>query len=259
MNFSSIRGRAQGMGWKLALLTALLPGAAWGQGCDVDADCGHGVQCIHTSGSAVTGGGVGGSMQAVCGDSICDFAEEDIESCPQDCDTLQYCAPAECDSDSDCAEGYECGEESGSGTSGFTSAGGSSASVCGDGVCEIDEGGGNCADDCPVSRSCREEQTQCASDDDCADGFYCSLDGTDEGSSAAVSSVDSTSDTDTATSGSSDGDGSDGGDSDSGSTDAGFAPPADTGSGTSGGGELGVCLAESSDSSTTADVGTTGD
>src|SRR6187399_2158315 len=105
MNNSRIRGGIQGMGWKLALLTALLPGTAWAQDCDVDADCGHGFQCIHTSGSAVSGGVGGSQSQAECGDGICDFAAEDVDSCPQDCDTLQYCAPAECDSDTDCAEG----------------------------------------------------------------------------------------------------------------------------------------------------------
>lgn len=258
MTFSGIRGRTLGMGWKLALLTVLIPTAAWGQDCDVDADCGHGFQCIHTSGSAVTGGVGGSQSQAECGDSICDFAAEDIESCPQDCDTLQYCAPAECDSDSDCAEGYECGEESGSGTSGFTSAGGSSASVCGDGVCDLDETNGNCAADCAVVRSCREQQVQCMSDGDCDDGFYCYVGEVAEASSVAVSSVGSTGGADDTVS-SSDDSGSDGSDGSSATTDSGFAPPADTGGSTSGGDEVGVCLPESSDSGSTGDVGTTGD
>jgi len=127
--------------------------------------------------------------------------------------------------------------------------------VCGDGVCNFDESSDSCADDCPVIRTCREKQTQCMSDDDCDDGFYCSLAGTDEGSSVAVSSVGSTGDTDSVTNGS---DGSDGGDSDSATTDSGFVPPVDTGSATTGGDELGVCLPETSDSGTTGNEGSTG-
>lgn len=230
------------MGWKLALVVGLAPSAAWGQDCQEDADCGHGFQCIHESGGTSSVTGVGGSMQAECGDGICEFGAEDIESCPQDCDTLQYCAPAECDSSSDCAEGYECGEEIGSNSS-FTSAGGSSSSVCGDGNCDFDESNASCPDDCAVYRLCQPIQMTCSTDDDCAEGFYCYVGVSDNVATVGFSSVDSgTSGSDTAAA-----------DSGSGNTDAGtggtgFAPPADTTDGTSGGDETGVCVAEASDS-----------
>lgn len=238
------------MGWKLALVVGFTPGAAWAQDCQVDADCGHGFRCLQTSAntsSVVTGSG--GSTQVECGDGICEGGVEDPDSCPTDCETISYCAPAECDSNADCADGYECGEEVGA-NSGFTSAGGSTASVCGDDTCDIDENNANCAEDCPVFRYCQPALTQCSSDADCADGFYCYLEsGTNDVGSVSVSSVDSaTNGSDTATDGSSSG--SSDSDSDSGSdgADAGFAPPADdTTGGTSGGDETGVCVAESSD------------
>lgn len=248
MKQSGLGGRARSIGWKLALAAAFTPGAAWAQDdCQEDADCGHGFRCLQTSANSSSVTGSGGSTQVECGDGICEGGVEDPDSCPTDCDTISYCAPAECDSNADCAEGYECGEEVGA-NSGFTSAGGSTASVCGDDTCDIDENNDNCAEDCPVFRYCQPEQTQCSSDDDCAEGFYCYLEsGTNDVGSVSVSSVDSgTNGTDTATDGSS---GSSDSDADSGSdgADSGFAPPADTTGGTTGGDETGVCVAESSD------------
>lgn len=243
MKQSSRACRVRGVAWKLALVAGFTPGAVWAQeDCEENADCGHGFQCIHTSAntsSVVTGSG--GSTAVECGDGICEGGVEDPDSCPQDCHTIQYCAPAECDSNADCAAGYECGEEVGANSS-FTGAGGTTASVCGDDTCDIDENSDSCAEDCAPTRYCQVEQMQCTSDDDCAEGFYCYLEGSENSASAvSVSSVDSG--TDTAT------DGSSGGSSDSGSggTDSGFAPPADTGSATSGGDETGVCVTESSD------------
>jgi len=244
----------QSMGWTLALVVGLAPSVAWGQDCQEDADCGHGFQCIHDSAGTSSVTGVGGSTQAECGDGICEFGAEDIESCPQDCDTVQYCAPAECESNADCGEGYECGDEVGSNSS-FTSAGGSSSSVCGDGTCDFDEDNASCPDDCAVYRLCQPIQMTCSTDADCAEGFYCYVGVSDDVSNVGFSSVDSgTSGSDTAAA-----------DSGSGNTDAGtggsgFAPPADTTDGSSGGDETGVCVAEASDSGGSAvNVGTSGD
>ena len=210
----------------------LVPRVAFGQECQINSDCGHGFQCIHDSAgtSAVTG--VGGSTMPECGDGICEGGSEDIESCPDDCDTIQYCAPAECSSDSDCAEGYECGPEVGS-NSGSTSVGGTGGSVCGDGICSFDESNASCPDDCRVYRLCQVAQMECMLDTDCPDGFYCYMESVDTGSNSSsasndVSSVD--------TGGGSDGtDGEDGGS-------------------TSGGEQIvfiaGVCLPENSEAST---------
>lgn len=247
--------------WGGALAVLILAQPSWAQECQIDDDCGHGFQCIHDSaGTATVTGGIGGtSSSAVCGDAICDFISEDVESCPQDCDTIQYCAVAECSSDADCAEGYECGAEVGS-NSGFTSAGGTSSSVCGDGVCDFDETNASCPDDCRLYRLCQPKQVACMSDDDCADGFYCYLDSGANNVSVAVSSVDSTSGTDTATNGSDTATGSGGnvGSGSDGAQDtAGFAPipPADTGTDTAGG-DMGVCLPNSSDGTTGGSTGT---
>ena len=269
MSERGLGSRAKSLGWKLALVAGLTPGAAWGQDCQTDGDCGHGFQCIHTGGGTSSVTGVGGSTQPECGDGVCDGGDEDVESCPQDCDTIQYCAVAECDSNADCAEGYECGEEVGSNTS-FTSAGGSSASVCGDGTCDIDENNDNCAEDCRVYRLCQPVQMQCTSDDDCADGFYCYLSASENSAVTGGSPVMTTGGSDTATNGNDSAD-TDGATSDdtgsSGSTDAGaggtgsgFVPvdDTDTSGSTSGGDETGVCLPESSDSGSSGNVNTVG-
>lgn len=227
------------VGFKVALLVGVAPGAVWAQECRKDADCGHGFRCLQTSAttSSVTTG-VGGSTQVECGDGICEGGVEDPDSCPSDCETISYCAPAECDSDADCADGYECGEEVGANSS--SSVGGSASSVCGDNSCDFDEDNESCPEDCGVFRYCQPARVQCSSDADCAQGFYCSFDSGDNVSSVNVSSVDSgTNGSDTATDGSSSG--SSGSDSDG--TDGGFAPPVDT----TGGDRTGVCLPESSD------------
>lgn len=228
------------VGFKVALLVGVAPGAVWAQECRKDADCGHGFRCLQTSANTSSVTGTGGSSQVECGDGICEGGVEDPDSCPADCDTISYCAPAECDSNADCAEGYECGDEVG-GNSSFTSAGGSTSSVCGDDNCDLDENNDNCPEDCPVFRYCQPQQMQCSSDDDCAEGFYCDFGGgSNSVGSVTVSNVDSgTNGTDTATDGS---DGTDG----TGGASAGFAPPADTTGGTGSDG-LGVCQVESSD------------
>ncbi len=147
---------------------------ALAQECETDADCGHGFQCIHMAAgnSAVTGAGGSSMPDPECGDGVCDSSSEDIESCPEDCDTIQYCAVAECSSDDDCAEGYECGPEIGS-NSATTASGGTAGSSCGDSVCGPDETNQNCPEDCRIWRECQPAHTPCESDGDCVEGFYC--------------------------------------------------------------------------------------
>lgn len=171
----------------IAALLGLLPATAWGQDCAVDEDCGHGFQCIHDSAGTSSVTGSGGSSAAECGDGICDGASEDVDSCPDDCDTIQYCGPAECTSDDDCAEGYECGPEVGSNTA-TTGAGGSGSSECGDSICGIDESTDTCPEDCRVYRFCQVAQVPCKTDADCSDGLYCYHPGANSGSSAVSGS-----------------------------------------------------------------------
>src|SRR5690606_31138658 len=232
-----------GKGWGslkvIGVFAALLvvPRVGLAQECETDADCGHGFQCIHDSAGTSSVTGAGGSSMPECGDGICEGGSEDIDSCPQDCDTIQYCAPGECSSDSDCAEGYECGPEVGS-NSAVTSVGGSGGSVCGDGICSFDESNASCPEDCRVYRLCQVKQVICMGDEDCPDGFYCYREGVDAGSSGSSNVEGSSGSTDTADSSN----GSDGTDGDERAT-------------TSGGERIvfvaGVCLPESSDATTT--------
>lgn len=246
-----------GVGWMAALAVTIAPALAWGQDCQVDADCGQGFQCIHDSAGTSSVTGVGGSSVPECGDAICEGGSEDIETCPEDCDTIQYCAPAECTSDSDCAEGYECGPEAGS-SSAVSGAGGSSGSVCGDGICAIDETSTSCATDCESYRLCQVVQVECTTNADCPAGYYCYFE--ESSSSVAVgfasASTDGTDGSSVATSGA----------VDSASGDVGTttsAPPQDTTSTTGSVDSTGVCLAETTDdvsavSTGTSDVATVG-
>jgi hypothetical protein len=237
--FKSSHSKLRLAGLALAVLSLTHANSSAAQECLEDVDCGHGFQCIHDSAGTSSVTGVGGSTMPECGDGICEAGSEDIDSCPDDCDTIQYCAPAECTTDADCAEGYECGDEVGS-NSVSTSGGGTAGSVCGDGVCDFDESNASCPDDCEVYRLCQVARVVCTSDEDCADGFYCYLDQDSTNVAVAVASVDSGSDTATdGSDGSSDSSNTDGADSGTGDS---FAPPA-----TSGGDESGICLPEVSD------------
>ena len=217
-------------GYKLRIffgvaLGTLMNVPAFGQDCQLDSDCGQGFQCIHDAAGTSSVTGAGGSSMPQCGDGICEGASEDIESCPEDCDTIQYCAPAECSSDGDCAEGYECGPELGANSS--SSSGGTSGSVCGDSICASDESNDSCPDDCFVYRLCQMAQVMCTLDSDCAAGFYCYR---VESSSNVAASVDSAASSDTAT---------DGSDGSSATSDGGDVT---TGGDSGGGDEVGICL-----------------
>ncbi len=208
------------------------------QDCQTDEDCGHGFECLHLAGtSAVTG--AGGSSMPECGDDICETGLEDVESCPEDCDNIQVCAPVACTDDADCAEGYECRPEESAGSSSFTSGGGSSGSSCGDGICDSDETEDSCPEDCSVQDVCQVVETPCTSDEDCADGFYCFLPAADGATS--VASVDTSGSSDVA---SGDTGGTSGSDA---ATDGSAAVSGGGGGAANATSEAGVCWPETAD------------
>jgi hypothetical protein len=104
----------------------------------------------------------------MCGNGICEGTE--ATTCPADCDEVLSCVLAECETDDDCATGYECEAEPIGGT------GGTNGPVCGDGLCTSGETEENCATDCTATRRCSPVHQLCGTDADCAPGFYCSFD-----------------------------------------------------------------------------------
>src|SRR5690625_171121 len=85
-------------------------------------------------------GGDKGKEESVCGDGVCD-ADEDHNSCPEDCDesTGGTCGDGVCDDDEtidSCPEDCDDGGDGG---------------VCGDGVCDDDENADTCPEDCETS------------------------------------------------------------------------------------------------------------
>lgn len=180
--------------------------------CQADADCGHGFECQSSITSASGGGrdvpgtgglgGAGGAAGAAgtgsagapgtggtgsgaplppreCGNGLCELPESP-EACPSDCVVYRYCALAECDSASDCAEGYTCANTGSVGTGG-----GPSAPLCGDGVCNGGpESEATCPEDCATRSYCTPESGYCSSDADCTAGFFCSFYGSGTGGSS---------------------------------------------------------------------------
>jgi hypothetical protein len=186
--------------------------------CLEDADCGHGFDCqssITSSGggfggtgsagggsdpAGAGGTGTGGTASAgmpgagnasgaplppqQCGNRLCELPENPT-TCPSDCIEYRYCALAECDTASDCAEGYRC-----EGTGSVGTGGGPSAPVCGDGVCNGGpESEATCPEDCASRSFCTPESGYCLSDGDCVAGFYCSFYGSGSGSAGAGGSA----------------------------------------------------------------------
>jgi MYXO-CTERM domain-containing protein len=183
--------------------------------CLEDADCGHGFDCQSSITSAIGGGfggngnagggsdpaGAGGTGTAgtgsggvpgagnassaplptqQCGNQLCELPENPT-TCRTDCVEYRYCALAECDTASDCAEGYRC-----EGTGSVGTGGGPSAPVCGDGVCNGGpESEATCPEDCASRSFCTPESGYCLSDGDCVAGFYCSFYGSGSGSGGA--------------------------------------------------------------------------
>jgi hypothetical protein len=173
--------------------------------CGTDADCGQGFECdvtaSGTGGASGSGGGaVGGTAgtasagsggagtsgfapprEVTCGDGLCQ-ASETATTCVIDC-TSSICVLAQCDTNDDCAEGYECEEEALGGT------GGASGPVCGDGLCTSGETLESCPDDCTVTRRCAPAGGRCTSDASCAPGFYCSFVGSGAGGGSSSGST----------------------------------------------------------------------
>ncbi|HEX5101852.1 MAG TPA: hypothetical protein VFV94_20220, partial [Polyangiaceae bacterium] len=83
------------------------------------------------AGASTGGTGQGVPLPSYCGDMICQLPAESSVSCPLDCGTgYKYCAPATCEEQLDCADGYRCAEAIGMGTGGASSV----PNYCGDGV-----------------------------------------------------------------------------------------------------------------------------
>lgn len=185
-----------------SLSIGLLASTQSAAACEVDADCGFGFACIHESVGADSGGtsgsitgGSGGTSSTICDNGTCEFGES-FDTCPEDCDEVTSCQPAVCETNDDCAEGYEC-----------TLVGGSTATNGSGGI--ITE----------TFYECRAEVVRCTTDDECAEGETCQVVSSSSGTSAATGSggAQSATSVDAATSGS---DGTDGGsESDSAGTD----------------------------------------
>ncbi len=176
---SFVKRFALGVTCSLSLL--LLHAAASAQECQNDQDCGFGFQCYE---DAPTSADTSGGAAAVCGDEVCD-PSEDADNCAEDCST--YCDGAVCESDVDCADGWECkwaGTSDAGTTAGTGTTGG--GGWCGDDTCDADESLDTCPKDCDPNRTCQVALRLCNDDADCAAGFYC--DDERSGVSAATSS-----------------------------------------------------------------------
>jgi hypothetical protein len=147
--------------------------AGTGSGFAPPATGGTGTSGSAGTGSAGTGSGGTGSEIPVpvdyCGDGLCQTLSESVDTCPEDCSNYRYCAPSDCMSAVDCADGYVCvgqtrpgtggvggasgmggtssgGEAGTSGTAGTSGMGdaagtgsGAAALICGDGFCTSPE------------------------------------------------------------------------------------------------------------------------
>lgn len=163
-------GAALGASIVLVGLLATTSVFAQDRECEQDQDCGFGFECFHSASSGTTGGG-----PAVCGNNICEFASESIESCPADCDRYTECTPVECVTDADCADQYACEELP---LPGSAATGGPR---CGDSVCNGSETRASCPEDCVPERRCQLRPTYCSSDEECPDGLFCSVPGSSTG------------------------------------------------------------------------------
>jgi MYXO-CTERM domain-containing protein len=96
--------------------------------CMSDADCAEGYTCPQ----ATLPGTGGGPNAPVCGDGLCTAANEDADTCPEDCLVPRHCTPEAgyCSADSDCASGFYC---SFMGTGGASSSGSGGAGTAGTG------------------------------------------------------------------------------------------------------------------------------
>src|SRR5688572_22974084 len=72
--------------------------------CENDEDCGSGFECVHSteySDSGTVGGtsgstdGGGGTSSSACDNGSCEW-DETFETCPEDCNEITSCEPAEC-------------------------------------------------------------------------------------------------------------------------------------------------------------------
>lgn len=169
--------------------------------CEVDDDCGFGFECVHmtdrgdsavTGGSSGTSGGSGGSSSSACDNGSCEW-DESFESCPEDCNELTECEPAECTADDQCAEGYTC-EAAGTASVSSSSAG----------------------EHVEFEYRCQLAPVACESDADCGAGLHCVVpsEGTSGSSTAVTSGSSDTTGSSSAGDGSTGGTGGTSGDSD---------------------------------------------
>jgi MYXO-CTERM domain-containing protein len=151
-----------------------------------------------SAGTASGGAGSGGTGSAIpvpadyCGDGLCQTLSETIESCPADCSSYLYCAPSDCMSVADCAEGYVCVGQSRPGTGGVGGAGGTGgtgsgaqAIICGDGLCIAPETAAICPSDCGFMGQCQPQVGICYSDANCPADYYCEFMGAMGGTGGA--------------------------------------------------------------------------
>lgn len=89
----------------------------------------------------------------------------------------------ECETDADCAAGYECAWSgitdgvSSVATVGSVGSGGGPTPYCGDHTCDSDETEVSCPQDCSENRTCQPAYQLCNEDEECAPGFYCDDEG----------------------------------------------------------------------------------